>query len=161
MICRIAFLCVLAFASAAVSADEGQNVDTVRTMMELINQRDLDALGTVVADDVHRHSNATPGVVVTSLDDFKAFLETDFASIPDSVMDIDMIFGGGDKVTVRAYYSGTQTGQMGPFPPSGEAVKLVFIGILRIENGKIAEIWVEWDNVSVLVQLGHLPPPAD
>ncbi len=128
--------------------------------MELINQRNLDSLRTVVADDVVRHSNATPGVIVTNLDEFKAFLETDFAVIPDSVMVIDMIFSAGDKVAVRAYYSGTQTGQMGPYPPSDKTVKLVFIGILRIENGKIAEIWVEWDNVSVLAQLGHLPPPT-
>jgi len=158
---RFAFLCVLAFVSAAVSADEEQNVDTVRTMMELTNQRDLASLETVVAENVLRHSDATPGVVVTSLDEFKAFLETDFASIPNSVMDIDMIFSAGDKVAVRAHYSGTQTGQMGPFPPSGKTVRLVFIGILRIENDKIAEMWVEWDNVSVLTQLGHLPPPTD
>ncbi len=158
---RLTLILVLALAPLSVFADDAQNVQTVRTMMELINQRNLDSLRTVVADDVVRHSNATPGVIVTNLDEFKAFLETDFAVIPDSVMDIDMIFSAGDKVAVRAYYSGTQTGQMGPYPPSDKTVKLVFIGILRIENGKIAEIWVEWDNVSVLAQLGHLPPPAD
>jgi predicted ester cyclase len=47
---------------------------------------------------------------------------------------------------------------MGPFPASGNRVDLKFIGILRIENGKVAEIWVEWDNLTVLTQLGHFPP---
>ena len=69
------------------------------------------------------------------------------------------IFGAGDKVAVRAHYIGTQTGQMGPFPPSGMRVELPFMAILRIENDKIAEIWVEWDNISILTQLGHLPAP--
>lgn len=32
------------------------------------------------------------------------------------------------------------------------------MGILRIEEGKIAEIWVEWDNLNALTQLGHFPP---
>ncbi len=158
---RLTLVLVLALAPLSVIADDVRNVQTVRTMMELINQRNLDSLHTVVTDDIVRHSDATPGVVVTNLDEFKAFLETDFASIPDSVMDVDMIFSAGDKVAVRAHYSGIQTGQMGPFPPSGKTVRLVFIGILRIENDKIVEIWVEWDNVSVLAQLGHLPPPAD
>ena len=158
---RVLLFALLVFLSLPAAADDAQNIATVKTMMQLINQRDLASLDTVVADNVLRHSDATPGVVVTNLDEFKAFLETDFAGIPDSVMEIDMIFSGDDKVAVRAYYSGTQTGQMGPFPPSGNTVKLVFIGILRIENDKIAEMWVEWDNVSILAQLGHFPPPGD
>jgi predicted ester cyclase len=49
---------------------------------------------------------------------------------------------------------------MGPFPPSGKPLEIPFLGILRIEDGKIAEIWVEWDNLSALTKLGHLPPPG-
>jgi hypothetical protein len=32
--------------------------------------------------------------------------------------------------------------------------------MFRIETAKIAEIWVEWDNVSRLAQLGLSPPPG-
>ncbi len=62
-------------------------------------------------------------------------------------------------VAVMARYIGTQTGQMGPFPPSDKRVELPFMAILRIENDKIVELWVEWDNVSILTQLGHMPTP--
>jgi hypothetical protein len=31
---------------------------------------------------------------------------------------------------------------------------------VRIRKEKIAEIWVEWDNVAVLTQLGHLASPG-
>jgi len=156
---RLALLFVLAFASLAAAADEDPNVQVVRTMMDLINQRDLDSLHTVVAESVVRHSDATPEVVVTNLDEFKAFLETDFAAVPDSIQEIDFIFGAGDKVAVRARYGGTQTGPMGPFAATGKTFSLIFIGIARIEDGKVAEIWVEWDNLSALGQLGLLPPP--
>lgn len=160
MFIRITFLLVLALAPWSSFAGENQNVETVKTMVELINQRDLTSLHTVVANDVVRHSGATPGVVVTSLDEFVAFLETDIAAIPDSTQIIEMIFGADDKVAVFAHYVGTQTGQMGPFLPSGKRIDLPFIAILRIENDKIAEIWVEWDNVLALTQLGHMPPPS-
>lgn len=151
------FLVFFALATSVTYANE--NIGIVKTMIDLVNQRDLDALNSVIADDVVRHSAATPGVVVTSLDEFKAFLEQDFAGIPDSVQEVDIIFGAGDKVAVRARYIGTQTGQMGPFPPTGKRVELPFMAILRIEDDKIAEIWVEWDNISILTQLGHLPAP--
>jgi hypothetical protein len=60
-------------------------------------------------------------------------------------------------VAMWATYEGTQTGQMGPFPPSNRYAKFNFGGILRVENGKIAEWWVTCDNMSILSQLGNLP----
>ena len=141
------------------TADELENVRIATAMTDAINARNLDALDNFVAPDVVRHSAATAGVVVTNLSEFKAFLETDFATVSDSVQKIDVIFGGGDYVAVRARYIGTQDGPMGPFPASGKKLELPYNGILRFEDGKIAEIWVEWDNLFALTQLGHFPPP--
>jgi len=56
---------------------------------------------------------------------------------------------------------GTQKGPMGPFPASHKRMELPFIGILRLEQGKVAEIWVEWDNLNALTQLGHFPLPEE
>jgi hypothetical protein len=33
-------------------------------------------------------------------------------------------------------------------------------GLQRFENGKVAEMWVTWDNLAALMQLGHFPPPT-
>ena len=142
-------------------ANEVDNVRTATAMTDAINARNLDALDEYVAPDVMRHSAATADIVVTNLSEFKAFLETDFATVSDSVQKIDVIFGGGDYVAIRARYIGTQDGPMGPFPASGKKLELPYIGILRFEDGKIVEIWVEWDNLYALTQLGHFPPPED
>jgi len=48
---------------------------------------------------------------------------------------------------------------MGNFPPTGKSVESKFLTIFRIEDGRIAEIWVEWDNLAMLTQLGLFPPP--
>jgi steroid delta-isomerase-like uncharacterized protein len=140
-------------------AGEAENTRIVRTMVEAINDRDLDRLDSVVAADLVRHSAATAGVNITSLEAFKSFLRTDFAAVPDSVIDIDIIFGNDEYIGVRATYTGTQSGPMGPFPPSGKRVELPYLGILRLADGKISEMWVEWDNIYMLTQLGHLSPP--
>ena len=141
-------------------ADEADNVSIATAMVEAINDRALDRLDELIAPNVVRHSAATIGVTVTSLDDFKAMLRTDFDAVPDSVMKIDVIFGSEEFAAMRATYSGTQTGPMGPFPASGKKVEIPFVGILRFSDGKITEMWVEWDNVSSLTQLGHLAPPT-
>ena len=142
-------------------AGEVENIRVVTAMVEAINDRDLDRLDTLVADDIVRHSAATEGVVVDNLDQFKDFLRADFDGVPDSVITIDVIFGNSEYVALRAIYSGTQTGKIGPFPPSGKRVELPYLGILRIADGKISEMWVEWDNMFMLTQLGHFPPAAD
>lgn len=63
-----------------------------------------------------------------------------------------------EYVALRAIYSGTQTGEVGPFPPGGKRVELPFIGMLRFAEGKVSEMWVEWDNIVMLTQLGQFPP---
>jgi steroid delta-isomerase-like uncharacterized protein len=154
-------LIILSVCSLPCQADEAENIRIVSAATEAINQRDLAALDAYISQNVVRHSAATAGLIVTNLAEFRAFLETDFASIPDSVQDIEIIFGNDNFVAVRASYRGTQTGPMGPFPASGNELTLWYMAMFRIEDGKIAEIWVEWDNLDALSQLGHFPPPGD
>ncbi len=160
LICAFSFVIAAAPAAAGEKNSADKNIALVRSMVEAIDARNFDALENIVADDLVRHSAATPGLQVTSRDQFIQFLKADIAAIPDVRQDIDMIFAADDLVALRAHYRGTQTGQMGPFPPSGQKVDQPFMGILRIEDGRIAEIWVEWDNLGILTALGHVTPPG-
>ncbi len=152
-------LSILQAAAPALADQETDNKMVVEGMVAAVNARDFDSLGRFLADDVRRHSSATPDVVVKSLEDMKAFLEQDLAACPDATIEIEIILADEDKVALLATYRGTQTGAMGPFPPSGKRVESPFMSILRLDGGKIVEMWVEWDNINILTQLGHFPPP--
>jgi steroid delta-isomerase-like uncharacterized protein len=123
-----------------------------------MNSRQLDALDEIVAPDFVRHCQATPEVDVRSFEGFKELLRQDAAVFPDSIQTARHMLAEGDLVAVWATYEGTQQGPMGHFPASGKRMRLDFAAFLRIENGKIAEMWVTWDNVAALAQLGHFPP---
>jgi steroid delta-isomerase-like uncharacterized protein len=125
---------------------------------EAINARRFELLDEIVAPDFQRHCQATPEVVVRSLEDFKEFLTQDDHVFPDSVQTVQHMVAEGNMVAVWASYEGTQQGQMGPFPTSGKKMRLDFGAFLRIQDRKIAELWVTWDNMAALAQLGHLPP---
>jgi predicted ester cyclase len=45
---------------------------------------------------------------------------------------------------------------VGTLPPSGKHFELDVSGVFRIAGRKIAELWMTWDSVAVLPQLGHL-----
>lgn len=144
---------------AGFAHETDHNKGIVKRMVELINDRDFTALRDLLAPDLKRHSGATPWVTIENREQFIDFLHQDLAGVPDAHMEVDFLLAEDDLVAMRIIYSGTQTGPWGPFPPSGRHVEMPFIGIQRIEDGRIAEIWVEWDNLNVMQQLGHFPPP--
>lgn len=63
----------------------------------------------------------------------------------------------GDKVVVRARFSGTHSGDFNGIPATGKAVELPLIIIYRFEGGKIAEHWLEANQLALLTQLGVMP----
>jgi len=137
-----------------------ENKAVARRFGEAMNARRFDLLDELVAPGFIRHCQATPEVTIRSLDQFKDYLRQDAAVFPDSRQTLQHMLAEGDLVAVWATYEGTQKGQMGPFPPSGKSMRVDFSAVLRVENGKIAEMWVTWDNMTILAQLGHLAASA-
>lgn len=134
--------------------DVETNKRIVRAFAEAINRRHWDALDDLVAIDFVRHSNAAPGV--RNRDDLKRYLRSEFASFPDGYESVEDVVAEGDRVAVRHSFRGTQTGPMGRYPASAKEMRADYLAIYRLAGGKIAEAWVEWDNLSGLMQLGHV-----
>jgi len=59
-------------------------------------------------------------------------------------------FSDGHIVGARLRFTGTQQGSLGPFPPTGRRMTVESIAIDRIEDGRIAEAWAEWDHFDAL-----------
>jgi predicted ester cyclase len=135
-----------------------ENKAIVKKSFEVVAKGDYDAMNTYIADNYVRHCQATPDLVIESLDAFKAFIKTDREAVPDQKLIVKMLVAEGDLVAFWCTYTGTQTGQMGPFAPTGKTANLDFSGVHRLENGKVVETWVTWDNITILSQLGHFPP---
>lgn len=138
-----------------------QNTETVTNIFEIVANGDFDSMDTYMVEDYVRHCQATPDVIVKSLEDFKNFMRQDRLAIPDQKIKVVKLVAEGDLVSFWMTYEGTQTGQMGPFPPSNKFAELDVFGIHRLENGKIVETWLTWDNIAFLSQLGYFPPPPN
>jgi len=134
------------------------NKEIVKEFASATNNADWDAFDSLLTDDFQRHCQATPGLEINSREAFVILQESFLASCPDQKITIHMLVAEGDKVAAYATYSGTQTGHLGDLPPKNMFMESKFITIFRIEDGRIAEIWVEWDNLAMLTQLGHFPP---
>ena len=137
---------------------EQQNKEIVSKAFEVVANGDYEGMNNYIAEDYVRHCQATPELIIESLGAFKEFIKMDRKSIPDQKLIVKMLVAEDNSVAFWATYIGTQTGQMGPFPPTGKSAELDFSGVHRLENGKIVETWLTWDNITILSQLGHFPP---
>lgn len=72
----------------------------------------------------------------------------------------EIIPAGEGHVTVRWTGIGTHNAEMMGIPPTGKAVRVDAISVLRIADGKIAEQWCVWDTLGMLQQLGVAPAPG-
>jgi len=160
----IVFSCLVAAIATGCApsptAELEANKELVRQFTEVTNAADWEALGEIVSDDFTRHSQATEGRPVKSREEFVQLQQTFLSSFPDQRVTTHKLIAEGDMVAALATYSATMTGPMGAFPATGKSADLTFLAIFRIEDGQIAELWVEWDNVAMLSQLGLFPPPS-
>ncbi|MEN8155271.1 MAG: ester cyclase [Acidobacteriota bacterium] len=136
------------------------NKEIVLQFTEAVNNHNYDELDNLVAADFVRHCQATPEVKITSLKEFKKFAKMYSESFPDMKGSVKMMVAEGDFVAAYATFTGTQKGPMGPLPASDKKMESKTIGIFLLEKKKIKELWIEWDNLAILTQLGHFPPPV-
>lgn len=156
----IAAVLVAAGCATSPDAELEADKDVVRQFTDATNAADWGALAELVTEDFTRHSAATAGPPVRSRDEFIRLQETFLATFPDQRVTLEGLVAEGEHVAIRATYTGTQTGPMGDFPATGKEVAAPFLAIFRIEGGRIAEMWIEWDNLAMLTQLGLFPPPG-
>jgi predicted ester cyclase len=63
----------------------------------------------------------------------------------------------GDKVTTGWKVTGTHDGDLMGIAPTGKKVEISGKSEARIEGGKVAEEWHEWDQGDMLRQIGASP----
>jgi steroid delta-isomerase-like uncharacterized protein len=80
-------------------------------------------------------------------------------AFPDMKITVEDLIAEGDKVVDRWTVTGTQTGDLFGMTPTGKRIEISGMDILRIEDGKIREIWHVEDVFGMLRQLGVFPQP--
>ena len=70
----------------------------------------------------------------------------------------EKLIAEGDLVTIYWIARGTNTGTGNGLPATGKKGELAGITIWRIVDGKIKEEWSAFDELSMMQQLGLLPP---
>jgi steroid delta-isomerase-like uncharacterized protein len=130
-----------------------ENKALARRMVDAWNQGDLDALDELIAPDYVFHDPADP-TTASGPAGAKQMVSAFRTAFPDLRLTIAAEIAEGDKVVQRLTATGTHRGPLLGIPATGKQVTMSSIEVMRIERGKIAEHWDEFDMLGVLQQLG-------
>lgn len=124
---------------------------------EIFNKRNMAVADVRFADDIVLHSpaQAEPMRGRQTLKDFIGKLHSAF---PDLRVSIEDLVASGDRVVTRCTTTGTQDGEYFGIPPTGNRVTMTEVQIYRVVNGRIVELWLVFNVLGVLQQLGVIPP---
>jgi steroid delta-isomerase-like uncharacterized protein len=136
-------------------ADE-QDAIVRRSIDEVWNGGRLEVIDEIVADGYVRHESTLPGVV-RGRDELKATVNLYRDAFPDLNVVIEDMVSSEGVVTTRWRASGTHRGELMGLSPTGRRSEVTGLNLARIRDGRIHEEWQEWNEASMLRQLGVLP----
>ena len=137
------------------------HVTTARSLYDFLNAADIDGFGGLLADDFVEHEE-TPGLAPTKAG-VKDFFRMQRAAFPDMQIDAQDVIADGEKVVVRARYTGTNRGEFMGMQATGKSVDVQLVDIFRLgDDGLVHGHWGVLDALAMMQQLGVVPaaPPA-
>jgi predicted ester cyclase len=138
-----------------VSTEENKAVIR-RVIEEVLNKGNMSVADEILAPNYVIHGSG--GQEFKGPEGFKQFITTFRTAFPDFHVTADDMFAEGDKVAHRLTLRGTQKGEFMGIAPTNKKVEMTANAISRFAGGKEVEAWVNFDQLSMMQQLGVAPP---
>jgi len=128
---------------------------TRRFYQEIVNQKQLAVADELVADNFVAHD--LPAGLPPGPAGLKIFVGVFHSAFPDGQLSINQMIAEGDTVATRLTFHGTHTGEFQGIAPTGKAVAVPVLDVVRIVDDKAVELWGGPNQLSLLQQLGVIP----
>jgi len=133
------------------------NKAMIRRMFEEgFNQNLTSVIDELIAPNYVNHDLPAP---VPGPEGLKQVIGMFRAAFPDMKITLEDVFADGDKVGTRGFFTGTHKGEFMGVSATGKPVKIKYIDLWRVVDGKLVDNWVQMDMMGMMQQLGAVPAP--
>lgn len=135
--------------------EEQNKIIAERFHNDLAIDRNWDVVNEILSPDVIIHGQGGDDVI--GIEGVKGFDEL-YKNMNNGKINHYEIIAEGDYVFIRWDLSFDHTTELMGIPPSGNHISGIFgMDLFLIKDGKIAEMWQNYDQMGFLQQLGALP----
>jgi steroid delta-isomerase-like uncharacterized protein len=136
------------------------NIDTHRNAHEAFNGRDWDGVVRDFAPDAEYVDHAR-GITAKGPGQFVDYLRGGWTTaFSDATVANARYSASADRSVAQFDGSGRNDGPLGPMPATGRSLNLPMCEIMSFDaDGRVVRGELYYDQVTMLVQLGHMPPP--
>lgn len=127
-----------------------------RFFEEAVNQGNLRTVDELIAPNYVNYN--FPGIP-RGPQGMKQVISLFRTAFPDIKIHPEQVFAEGDTVIGRGFWEGTHQGAFQGVAPSGVRAKVPYIDIWRVEDGRLAENWVQMDMLGLMQQIGAFALP--
>jgi len=139
---------------------EEQNKALVKRFYEELNKGNFEIYKEVFAPEFGLYSPSNSPNPRSQEESMEALKMASRVS-PDTNYSIEELFAVGDRVVARVVITGTHEGDLPGFPATRNKFEYSGIVIVRIENGKIIEEKIEFDELGFMQQFGMELKPKE
>lgn len=122
---------------------------------DIATEGNLDLVEEIFADDAVEHGPF--GEEVRGSKAIREALESYRKAFPDFSATVEDSVAEGDTVALRVTLRGTHEGEFMGLEPTNKTFEVQNMVFTRMEDGKIAERWLQPDTLGMLQQIGVLP----
>jgi predicted ester cyclase len=115
-----------------------------------MDAQEFDKLGELLTSDFQLHLGSDHLDAAQTQDLIRMF----YNAFPDFKHHVEQVLAVDEMVVLRATDRATHSGDFQGIAPTGRRVSFGQIGIYRMADGKIAEVWEEADIMGLMQQLG-------
>ncbi|MCC9075552.1 ester cyclase [Litorilinea aerophila] len=137
--------------------------ETVNKLLALREEAEIESGGNLALIDelfAPEFQLHFPGFPPMDREGYKQLLAGFRAGFPDLEVTVAGQVAEGSMVANRLVIRGTHTGEFQGIPPTGSAIEVTGMNVMRFENGKIVELWGVPDLLGILQQIGAIPAPG-
>ena len=132
-----------------------ENKRIVRRIREEVEEQgDLDAIDEIFAEDVVAY---TPMGEFRGPEAIKEMYEQEGRAFSDSTETIHDFIAEGDTVAMRLTEHGIHDGEFMGIEPTGKEYEIQTMAFFHLQDGKVAEWWMQPDTLGFMQQLGVNP----
>ena len=109
------------------------------------------AFDDVAADTFQAH---LPGGGTVDREGFKGVVQAFGVGFPGATHTIEEIIADQNRVAIRITWRGKHTGVFQSVPATSNDIEMSEMGVMRIEDGKVAEFWPLFDSMTLMIGAG-------